>query len=96
MCVEWRHGIREGFADVMNQETECDKSTWVRGIAGSPAVLREAHIMVADRTESDLTKPALFSLKGGEAYDAKYNLTWQRCSVGQRQDEGAGCLGTPI
>lgn len=34
-----------------------------------------------------------YVIKGGEVYDQNTNLTWQRCSVGQRWQEGGGCTG---
>lgn len=35
-----------------------------------------------------------YVINGGEVYDKDNNLTWQRCSVGQNWNEGAGCVGT--
>jgi len=37
---------------------------------------------------------ARYVIKGGEVYDKKTNLTWQRCSVGQQWTDGTGCIGT--
>ena len=34
-----------------------------------------------------------FLIQGDTVYDRKTNLTWQRCSVGQRWVEGTGCVG---
>lgn len=34
-----------------------------------------------------------FVIQGDTVYDKKTNLTWQRCSVGQRWVEGTGCAG---
>ncbi len=34
-----------------------------------------------------------YTVNGGEVYDTKTNLTWQRCSVGQTWSQGA-CSGT--
>jgi hypothetical protein len=36
-----------------------------------------------------------FVVRSGEVYDRQTNLTWQRCSVGQRWLESGGCAGTP-
>lgn len=36
-----------------------------------------------------------YEVKGGEVFDTKTNLTWQRCSVGQKWHEGQGCMGEP-
>jgi hypothetical protein len=33
------------------------------------------------------------TINGGEVYDKNTNLTWARCSVGQRWQDGAGCIG---
>ena len=32
-------------------------------------------------------------MKGGEVFDSRTKLRWQRCSVGQRWKEGLGCVG---
>lgn len=34
-----------------------------------------------------------YVIQGETVYDKKTNLTWQRCSVGQRWVEGTGCAG---
>ena len=34
-----------------------------------------------------------YVIKGDTVYDTKTDLTWQRCSVGQRWVEGTGCVG---
>jgi len=34
-----------------------------------------------------------YVIKGGEVYDKKTDLTWQRCSVGQHWQESGGCAG---
>lgn len=35
-----------------------------------------------------------YVIKGGEVYDTKTNLTWQRCSVGLHWTERSGCKGS--
>lgn len=34
-----------------------------------------------------------YVIQGETVYDKKTNLTWQRCSVGQRWVDGTGCVG---
>ena len=34
-----------------------------------------------------------YVINGGEVYDQKTDLTWNRCSVGQHWREGTGCVG---
>lgn len=34
-----------------------------------------------------------YVINGGEVYDKKTDLTWQRCIVGHHWQEGAGCVG---
>ena len=34
-----------------------------------------------------------YVIQGDTVYDKKTDLTWQRCSVGQRWAEGKGCVG---
>jgi hypothetical protein len=36
-----------------------------------------------------------YAVKGAEVYDKNNDLTWMRCSMGQRWDEVAGCIGDP-
>lgn len=45
----------------------------------------------------DASKAAVsqFVVRSGEVYDRQTNLTWQRCSVGQRWLESGGYAGTP-
>jgi hypothetical protein len=44
---------------------------------------------------SETSKPAIsrYIIKGGEVYDKNTNLSWLRCSQGQRWDEDSGCEG---
>lgn len=37
--------------------------------------------------------PARYEIANGEVHDTKTNLTWQRCSVGQRWTTELGCVG---
>lgn len=37
-----------------------------------------------------------FILDGGEAYDTKTGLTWQRCSLGTRWDGKHACIGDQV
>ena len=34
-----------------------------------------------------------YVIKGDTVYDTKTDLTWQRCSIGQRWVDGTGCVG---
>ncbi len=34
-----------------------------------------------------------YVITGGQVYDKNSDLTWERCSVGQEWQEGAGCVG---
>lgn len=36
-----------------------------------------------------------FLVKGETAYDQKIDLTWMRCSLGQKWKEDIGCVGLP-
>lgn len=45
-----------------------------------------------DTAQPTRTPTSRYVIKGGELYDRKTELTWQRCSVGQ-QFRGAGCGG---
>ena len=48
---------------------------------------------IADDKLAAPTANSRYVIKGGEVYDQKSNLTWQRCSVGQRWAEGTQCVG---
>lgn len=36
-----------------------------------------------------------YEISGPQVTDTQTKLTWQRCAVGQKWHEGAGCAGTP-
>ncbi|MCC6915571.1 MAG: DUF1566 domain-containing protein [Rhodospirillaceae bacterium] len=36
-----------------------------------------------------------YVINGAQVFDKETKLTWQRCSLGQKWQEGAGCVGTP-
>lgn len=45
--------------------------------------------------EKDAAKEdSRYVIKGGEVYDKKMDLTWQRCSVGRHWKKSGGCAGT--
>lgn len=46
-----------------------------------------------DANQSAQPRNTRYVIKGGEVYDTQTRLTWQRCSVGQRWKENAGCVG---
>src|SRR5262249_37829178 len=46
-----------------------------------------------DSSQPTRTPTTRYQLRGGEVYDKTTDLTWQRCSIGQRWKEGAGCVG---
>jgi Protein of unknown function (DUF1566) len=43
--------------------------------------------------KADVHPTSQYLLKGATAYDQQTQLTWQRCSVGQRWQDGRGCIG---
>jgi hypothetical protein len=46
-----------------------------------------------DPKQSVQTPTSRYQIQGGEVYDTNTNLTWQRCSFGQRWKQGLGCVG---
>jgi len=50
-------------------------------------------LAVCDATQPSRTPTSRYEIRGGEVYDAKTDLTWQRCSLGQQWKEAAGCVG---
>ena len=61
------------------------------------ALLVTTNTALADCESSDaaVQGAARFEISGDLAYDKTTDLTWQRCSVGQRYDTSAGtCVGT--
>jgi len=46
-----------------------------------------------DSTQPNRTPTSRYVIEGGVVYDRKTDLTWQRCSVGQRWDGDLGCVG---
>jgi hypothetical protein len=56
------------------------------------AALSSLALTTAAIAACDTQEPGRFVANGDEVYDSKTNLTWQRCSVGQRW-EGDTCAG---
>ncbi len=46
-----------------------------------------------DASQPSRTPTSRYQIHAGEVYDRKTDLTWQRCSVGQRWKEATGCVG---
>src|ERR1700679_3526389 len=61
----------------------------IAGAVASVAPVRAA----CDVGRPSRTPSSRYAIDGGEVYDKKSDLTWKRCSVGQRWKEGAGCVG---
>ncbi len=36
-----------------------------------------------------------YDIQGAQVFDKETKLTWQRCAMGQKWQDGAGCVGTP-
>lgn len=54
-------------------------------------------LAAASSAHADMKKPAAdlrFVVEGDKVYDKKTDLTWARCSMGQKWVEGHGCLGS--
>jgi len=45
-----------------------------------------------DASAPSLTPTSRYVINGGTVYDKTTDLTWHRCSVGQRWSEGVGCV----
>lgn len=56
-------------------------------------VINPALAAQMNQREDTAQADARYVIKGAEVYDKNMDLTWQRCSVGQHWDEGAGCVG---
>jgi hypothetical protein len=46
-----------------------------------------------DSAQTTRTPTSRYVIKGSEVYDKKTDLTWQRCSIGQRWEDDTGCVG---
>lgn len=46
-----------------------------------------------DPSQPTRTPSARYVIENGEVYDKKTDLTWQRCSIGQRWEDDVGCVG---
>jgi hypothetical protein len=46
-----------------------------------------------DTSQPNRTPTARYVVEDGVVYDRKTDLSWQRCSVGQRWEENLGCVG---
>jgi hypothetical protein len=54
---------------------------------GAPLAWAESSCFSSD------SPPPRYEIKNGEVHDSNTNLTWQRCSVGQRWTGESGCVG---
>jgi hypothetical protein len=50
-------------------------------------------VAVCDTSQPTRTPTARYVIENGSVYDKKTELTWQRCSVGQRWEDDVGCVG---
>ena len=57
------------------------------------AVASIALVLTSSASWATCRPTSRLTINGGEVYDNKTTLTWARCSVGQRWQDGAGCLG---
>lgn len=48
---------------------------------------------VCDTSQPTRTPTSRYVIKDAVVYDRKTDLTWQRCSVGQRWENDVGCVG---
>jgi hypothetical protein len=46
-----------------------------------------------DSSQPTRTPTSRYVIKDGAVYDKKTDLTWQRCSIGQRWEKEVGCVG---
>jgi hypothetical protein len=62
-------------------------------LCASAAVSIQPAQAACDATQPDRTPISRYVIKGGLVYDKKTDLTWQRCSTGQRWEDDVGCVG---
>lgn len=64
-------------------------------VFGTVVLLASAGTARGECVPSDGTGSAnaRFALQGDTVYDSETNLTWKRCSEGQRWDDAGGCVG---
>jgi len=67
--------------------------TRVVGAVAAAALCTAPAQAACDASQTNQTPIDRYVISGGTVYDKKSNLTWQRCSVGQRWVEGVGCEG---
>ena len=60
-----------------------------------PLIAGPMHFVVAecDSTQPNRTPTVRYAIEGAVVYDKKTDLSWQRCSVGQRWENDVGCVG---
>ncbi len=66
-----------------------------RALLLSAVVLGGANAAHAACTHEPRIPTDRYQVNGATAFDTQTKLTWQRCAVGQKWQEGAGCTGTP-
>ena len=66
-----------------------------RVVVGAVSMLMLASVARAECDSSQTSKPSSsrYVVQGGSVYDKKTDLTWMRCSQGQKWKDDLGCVG---
>lgn len=67
----------------------------VRALLLGSVLMCSAGAAYAQCTSEPRIPASRYDIQGQTVFDKETQLTWQRCALGQKWQDGAGCTGTP-
>lgn len=67
----------------------------LRALLMSSVLMCSATAASAQCTFEPRIPTSRYDIQGDKVFDKETQLTWQRCALGQKWQDGAGCTGTP-
>lgn len=67
----------------------------LRAVLLSSALMCLANAAYAECSFEPRIPTSRYEFRGDRVFDKETKLTWQRCALGQKWQDGAGCLGEP-
>ena len=67
----------------------------LRALLMGSVLMCSASAAYAQCTAEPRIPASRYDIQGDKVFDKETQLTWQRCALGQKWQDGAGCAGTP-
>ena len=67
----------------------------LRSVVLGLALVSVAGAASAECTSEPRIQASRYEFQGSQVFDKETKLSWQRCAVGQKWQDGLGCVGTP-